>query len=85
VISQGTPADGPPSFDVSVAHSARMYDYWLGGKDNISQVVSLWPHSGRTVDIQARHGIYSNIESFAVRELYRTSMGFMSDFAGGGS
>ena len=21
-------------FDVSVAHSARMYDYWLGGKEN---------------------------------------------------
>jgi hypothetical protein len=31
VTSQGTPADGPPPFDVSVAHSARMYDYWLGG------------------------------------------------------
>jgi hypothetical protein len=24
----------PPSFDTSIAHSARMYDYWLGGKDN---------------------------------------------------
>jgi len=23
-----------PSFDVSVAHQARIYDYWLGGKDN---------------------------------------------------
>ena len=23
-----------PSFDVSVAHPARVYDYWLGGKDN---------------------------------------------------
>jgi hypothetical protein len=28
VTSQGTPAGGPP-FDISVAHSARMYDYWL--------------------------------------------------------
>jgi hypothetical protein len=36
VTSQGTPADGPPRFDVSVAHSARMYDYWLGGKDNFA-------------------------------------------------
>jgi S-adenosyl methyltransferase len=26
--------DEPPSFDVSVAHQARIYDYWLGGKDN---------------------------------------------------
>lgn len=23
-----------PSFDTSVAHQARIYDYWLGGKDN---------------------------------------------------
>jgi hypothetical protein len=25
--------DDPPSFDTSVAHQARIYD-WLGGKDN---------------------------------------------------
>lgn len=31
MTSQDTPAGEPPSFDVSVAHSARMYDYWLGG------------------------------------------------------
>ena len=24
----------PPTFDTSVAHQARVYDYWLGGKDN---------------------------------------------------
>jgi S-adenosyl methyltransferase len=29
-------ADG---LDTSVAHQARVYDYWLGGKDNISQEV----------------------------------------------
>jgi S-adenosyl methyltransferase len=27
-------AGEPPSFDTGVAHSARIYDYWLGGKDN---------------------------------------------------
>src|SRR5258708_17811136 len=28
-------SDGePPTFDTSVAHVARVYDYWLGGKDN---------------------------------------------------
>ena len=85
MTSQGTPADGPPRFDVSVAHSARMYDYWLGGKDNISQVVSRWPYSGHTVTIQARHDSYSNIESLTVRELYRACIGFMSDFSVGGS
>ena len=35
------PADGGTAgslpFDTSVAHQARMYDYVLGGKDNISQ------------------------------------------------
>jgi SAM-dependent methyltransferase len=34
----GTPPDGTeaPSFDTSVAHVARVYDYWLGGKDNFA-------------------------------------------------
>jgi S-adenosyl methyltransferase len=46
VTSNGTPAAGQrpggtpssedehPAFDTSVAHLARVYDYWLGGKDN---------------------------------------------------
>jgi len=31
-------ADGAdwPAFDTSVAHQARIYDYWLGGKDNFA-------------------------------------------------
>jgi len=24
-------AGEPPSFDITVAHPARVYDYWLGG------------------------------------------------------
>jgi S-adenosyl methyltransferase len=28
----------PPAFDVSVAHPALIYDYWLGGKDNFAAV-----------------------------------------------
>lgn len=28
------PEDDDPAFDTSVAHIARVYDYWLGGKDN---------------------------------------------------
>jgi O-methyltransferase involved in polyketide biosynthesis len=45
VTSKGAPAGGqrsdipgraqePPSFDTSIAHPARVYDYWLGGKEN---------------------------------------------------
>jgi trans-aconitate methyltransferase len=32
------PDDGhePPDIDISVAHQARVYDYWLGGKDNFA-------------------------------------------------
>jgi hypothetical protein len=36
----GSEADGTdwvlPSIDTTVAHSARRYDYWLGGKDNFA-------------------------------------------------
>jgi hypothetical protein len=28
--------DGAPAFDTSVAHVARVYNYWLGGKDNFA-------------------------------------------------
>jgi hypothetical protein len=31
---KGTKSDEPPKIDTSVAHSARIYDYILGGKDN---------------------------------------------------
>jgi SAM-dependent methyltransferase len=35
----GTPDGEPgqtPAIDISVAHPARIYDYWLGGKDNFA-------------------------------------------------
>jgi hypothetical protein len=45
-----TPPAEPPSFDTTVAHPARVYDYWLGGKDNYQadrdaaeQVVKVMP------------------------------------------
>ena len=31
-----TPGDPIPVLDVTVAHQARVYDYWLGGKDNFA-------------------------------------------------
>ena len=44
MASEATPADSAlasdqgdaPSFDTSVAHVARVYNYWLGGKDNFA-------------------------------------------------
>ena len=38
-VTASKPADGgggPVRFDTSVAHPARVYDYWLGGKDNFA-------------------------------------------------
>jgi hypothetical protein len=32
--AQGNPALPPLEFNAGVAHPARVYDYWLGGKDN---------------------------------------------------
>jgi S-adenosyl methyltransferase len=34
--SGGVSAEEPLSFDTSVAHMARVYDFWLGGKDNFA-------------------------------------------------
>jgi hypothetical protein len=31
-----TPSESEPTFDTSVAHVARVYNYWLGGKDNFA-------------------------------------------------
>jgi len=46
--------DGPPApFDTSVAHVARVYNYWLGGKDNFAadraageQAIKAFPEIG---------------------------------------
>ena len=64
-----------PDFDVSVPHIARIYDYWLGGKDNISQVVSVIPHSIPTGAIQLRQRNNSKTGSIGVRDLFGTYMG----------
>lgn len=32
----GIRVDGAPDFDTSVAHPARIWDYFLGGKDNFA-------------------------------------------------
>jgi S-adenosyl methyltransferase len=38
VLARVDPSDGyePPVIDTSIAHQARVYDYWLGGKDNFA-------------------------------------------------
>jgi hypothetical protein len=52
MTSDETPAQagGPPPFDTSAAHQARIYDYLLGGKDNYAadraaaeELARIWP------------------------------------------
>jgi hypothetical protein len=74
----------PAGIDTSVPNVARIYDYVLGGKDNISQVVPAGPYSGRTPVVQARQAYYSKIVSFAVRGLCGTSLGGNVRFSGRG-
>ena len=56
----------PPGVNPDIPSPARIWNAFLGGKDNISQVVSVTPHSDPTVPIQARHSIYSRIALLAV-------------------
>jgi hypothetical protein len=81
-LDPNDPGGLPPEINGRVAHSARVYDYWLGGKDNISQVLSGLPYSGQTVKIQAPHSNISKFVSVAVRCLSSPCMGFMSGFLG---
>jgi S-adenosyl methyltransferase len=50
-VTQSTPQDPAvggqgrlPSFDAGVPNPARMWNYWLGGKDNVPAA----PYNGRT-------------------------------------
>lgn len=37
LITDASEVDGePPAYDTTVAHPARVYNYWLGGKDNFA-------------------------------------------------
>jgi hypothetical protein len=81
VPDQGNPAS---RFDASRPHVARVYDYLLGGKDNISQVVPASPYSGPKANVQKRHANFSKIESLGVRDLRDTSLGDNVLFVGQG-
>jgi hypothetical protein len=65
-VDGGAGRTGALPFDVTVAHQARVYNYLLGGKDNISQVVRGTPHTAPTGAVQARYGDYSKTASLTV-------------------
>jgi hypothetical protein len=70
-LGQGLPADQGTgvSFDTSVAHIARIYDYWLGGKDNFAadreaaeQAIAANP--GIVRDVRANRAFLARAVSF---------------------
>jgi S-adenosyl methyltransferase len=63
----------PPEIDISVAHAARVYDYWLGGKDNFEadrvaaeEVIAVRPTITR--DIRANRAFLGRAVSFLAGE-----------------
>jgi hypothetical protein len=83
--TKAEPGHVAPKIDTSVPNVARMYDYWLGGKDNISQMLLNAPHSARTDAIQALHAYYSKTVLLSVRDVFGVYMGVMSEFLDGRS
>jgi S-adenosyl methyltransferase len=85
--SQSLAQDPDPEADlealnIHVPHPARVYDYWLGGKDNISQELLDVPYSTQTETIQPCHVSYSKTALSSVRGVFGTYMGVMSGFLG---
>src|SRR6202008_2210388 len=67
------PADGTVPFDTSPAHMARVYDFWLGGKDNFAadravaeQVAAAYPDV--LVAVRAQRAFLARAVHFLVTE-----------------
>jgi hypothetical protein len=71
----GVPETGDPAFDSTVAHPARVYDYWLGGKDNFAAD----REAGDRV-LRAKPGIRQNVR--ANRAFLGRSVRFLAAEAG---
>ncbi len=64
---------GSPAFDTSVAHIARVYDYWLGGKDNYAadraagdQVMQAYPNI--VYSVRANRAFLARVVRYLVDE-----------------
>jgi trans-aconitate methyltransferase len=61
------------AFDTSVAHPARVYDYWLGGKDNFAAdravgEQTLRAHPDLTLSVRANRAFLARAVRYLVRE-----------------
>src|SRR5580693_3165520 len=64
-----------PDFDTSHAHSARIYNYWLGGKDNFAA-----DREAAELAIAANPGIRSDVR--ANREFLARAVGYLASACG---
>ncbi len=67
------PAGGRPDFDTSVAHSARVHNYWLGGQDNYpadraagDAVIAAYP--GIVSSVRANRAFLARVVRFLAAE-----------------
>ena len=73
-LSAAAPGPGDaPAFDTSVAHVARVYNYWLGGKDNFAadraaaeQAISAFP--GIVLSARANRAFLRRTVTYLARE-----------------
>jgi hypothetical protein len=68
-----TPLTELPKLDTSVAHIARVYDYWLGGKDNFAvdrqvgdKVLDI--HPGTALSVRANRGFLARAVRYLATE-----------------
>jgi hypothetical protein len=74
VSSETEPAaGGQPAIDTTVAHSARVHDYWLGGKDNYAAdraagdaVIAAYP--GIVASVRANRAFLARVVRFLAAE-----------------
>jgi hypothetical protein len=71
--SAAAPAGDRPALDTSVAHSARVHDYWLGGKDNFAAdraagdaVMEAYP--GIVMSVRANRAFLARVVRFLTEE-----------------
>jgi S-adenosyl methyltransferase len=69
----GGSASDRPTFDTTVAHSARVHDYWLGGKDNFAAdraagdaVIAAYP--GIVMSVRANRAFLARAAQFLAAE-----------------
>ena len=70
---RGTHPGKPSRIDTSTAHSARIYNYWLGGKDNFpadreAAQAAMAANPGIVADVRANRAFLARVVRYLVAE-----------------